>query len=318
MKEKIRIDYPLKIPKYTKAHLEYLIKSGAEESVHIEYKAAGALELTDYKKHEISKDVSAMANADGGIIVYGIYEEDHIPKGYSFINGNTFSKEWLEQVINSKIKRRIPELTIDVIRLGNKINQSVYVVKIPRSAEAPHMASDGRYYKRYNFESKRMEEYEVRDLFRRTGETSLKLMPCEFNVVPIKEPSGNLKELKLQVILDVKNESQHIEQVYKTILRIPKGVYKTISGNEDLKQHFRKFQPDYALLNIPASTPLFPKEVNTLANFVLHIEKAHLAELAEVPMKIKFYYSNGVYQLKYFLDLQLKIKGKLLRESDFE
>ena len=147
MKEKIRIDYPLKIPKYTKAHLEYLIKSGAEESVHIEYKAAGALELTDYKKHEISKDVSAMANADGGIIVYGIYEEDHIPKGYSFINGNTFSKEWLEQVINSKIKRRIPELTIDVIRLGNKINQSVYVVKIPRSAEAPHMASDGRYYK---------------------------------------------------------------------------------------------------------------------------------------------------------------------------
>lgn len=318
MKEKIHIEYPLKVTRYTKAHLEYLIRSGAEESVHIEYKAAGALEGTDYKKHEISKDISAMANADGGIIVYGLSEENHIPKAYSFVDGNVYSKEWLEQVINSKIKRRIPQLTIDVIRLGNKITQSIYVVKIPRSSEAPHMASDGRYYKRYNFESKRMEEYEVRDLFRRTGDTNLKLMPCEFNMEPVLDPSGNLKEVKLQVILDVKNESQQIEQVYKTIIRIPKGVYKTISGNEDLKQHFRKFQPDYALLNIPASTPLFPKEVNTLANFVLHIQKQHLDELARTPLKVKFYYSNGVYQSEYFLDLKLKVKGKVLRHADFK
>ena len=53
MKEKIRIDYPLKIGRYTKAHIDYLIKSGAEESVHIEYKHGAALDASDSKKREI-------------------------------------------------------------------------------------------------------------------------------------------------------------------------------------------------------------------------------------------------------------------------
>ncbi len=313
VKEKIRIDYPLKVSRYTKAHIDYLIKSGAEESVHIEYKAGAALDATDSKKREISKDVSSMANADGGIIIYGVAEENHIPKQYAFVDGNQYSKEWLEQVINSKIKRRIPELAIDVIRVGNKINQSIYVVKIPRSSEAPHMASDGRYYKRYNFESSLMEEFEVRDLFNRNAETKLRLLPCEFNArVHRDEKTQRVLKVDLQVILDVQNISRNIEQVYKTILRIPKSTYISNKENEFLIKHFRKFQPDYALLNIPSSTPLFPKEVNTLANFELSISKEHLKELEEYPLKVKFYYSNGVYQLEHYLDLQLKENGKLI------
>lgn len=318
MAEKIRIDYPLKIQKYTKAHIDYVIRSRAEESVHIEYKAGAALEGTDNKKHEISKDVSSMANADGGIIIYGVFEMDHIPQGFAFVNGNDYPKEWLEQVINSKIKRRIPGLTIDVIRIGNKITQSIYVVKIPRSSEAPHMASDGRYYKRYNFESKRMEEYEVRDLFRRTSETDLKLLPCEFILTPEYNAQEKLKFVDLQVVLDVKNVSQTIEDTYKTILRIPRELYEAVEEYTNLSRYFRKYQPDYALMNIPSTTPLFPKEINTLANFTLRIRKEHLPSLAEYPMKVKFYYSNGVYQSDYYLDIQLKINGKLLKAVDFE
>lgn len=318
MKEKIRIDYPLKVGRYTKAHIDYLIKSGAEESVHIEYKHGAALDASDSKKREISKDVSSMANSDGGIIVYGVAEEDHIPKEYAFVDGSQYSKEWLEQVINSKIKRRIPELAIDVIRVGNKINQSIYVVKIPRSPEAPHMATDGRYYKRYNFESSLMEEFEVRDLFNRNAETKLRLLPCEFNSKVLREAKTNaIKQVNLQIILDVQNVSRNIEQLYKTILRIPRSVYISNKENEFLKKHFRKFQPDYALLNIPSSTPLFPKEVNTLANFELIIKKEHLKELEVFPMKVKFYYSNGVYQLEHYLDLQLKESGKIIPASSF-
>lgn len=317
MQEKIRIDYPLKVKRYTKAHIDYLIRSGAEESVHMEFKAGDALDRTDGKKKEISKDVSSIANSDGGIIIYGLAEQRHKASNYAFVDGTVFSKEWLEQVINSKIKRRIPDLTIDVIRVGNKIQQSVYVVKIPRSYDAPHMASDGRYYKRYNFESVLMEEFEVRDAFSRTSETQLKLLPLEFRPSIVSEKKGLIDTMRLQVILDVQNVSKTIENTYKTIVRVPRGVYDSSKSRQDLEQFFRKYQPDYALLNIPASTPLFPKEVNTLANFYLDIRKEHLKELSQFPLKIRFYYSNGIYQLDDFLDLHLKIKGKLYGFNDF-
>ncbi len=316
MKDPIRVEYPLKVRKYTKAHLEYLIRSQAEESVHIEFKSGSALGRTDNKKKEISKDVSSMANADGGIIIYGLTERDHKASGYGFIDGNKYPKEWLEQVINSKIKRRIPDLTIDVIRIQNKLTQSIYVVRIPRSPEAPHMASDGRYYKRYNFESVQMAEYEVRDLFNRTSETRLKLLPVEFKGEVIENGTAGIGTYRLHVVLDVHNVSRSIESVYKTILRLPAEVFENSKAN-GLDRYFRKYKKGEALLNIPASTPLFPQEVNTLANFYLDVRKEHLDSLSKLPMKIRFYYSNGIYELEYYLDTKLKVQGKQLRVGDF-
>lgn len=319
VKNEISISYPLKVPKYTKAHLDYLIKSQAEESIHIEFKAGEALEQTDSKKKEIAKDVSSMSNADGGIIIYGLSEKNHKADSITHVDGNVYSKEWLEQVINSGIKRRIPGLTIDVIRIGNKVKQSVYVVRIPRSPEAPHMAIDGRFYKRFNFESVRMEEYEVRDLFHRNAETQLKLLPVEFKAKVIsKTATGKVKTIRLDVILDVHNTSTTIEKTYKTILRIPKEVFSNSRKGQNFENFFRKFQPDYALLNYPGNTPLFPKEVNTLANFYLLVKKQHLKELSKFPLKIRFYYSNGIYESEYYLDLKLKINGKVYKAVDFE
>ena len=43
---------------YTKEDIQYLIDFGVEESVHLDYKASGALAKTDSKKKEISKKFS--------------------------------------------------------------------------------------------------------------------------------------------------------------------------------------------------------------------------------------------------------------------
>jgi hypothetical protein len=317
MNSAIRIDYPLKVKKYTKAHLDYLIRSQAEESIHIEFKAGEALGRSDSRKKEISKDVSSMANADGGIIIYGIAEHNHKAGGYAYVDGNEYSKEWLEQVINSKIKRRIPELSIDVVRIQNKISQSVYIVRIPRSAEAPHMASDGRYYKRFNFESVQMAEYEVRDLFNRVSQTQLKLLPVEFRGEVLEENDAGIQVYRLHLVLDVQNVSRTIETVYKTIIRLPYALYNDSKNGQVIERYFRKEQRGKAVLNIPDTTPLFPLEVNTLANFYLDVRKKHLDALSTAPLKIRFYYSNGIYELEYYLDTKLKVRGKQLKAHDF-
>lgn len=84
---------------YTYSDLEYLINNEVEENIHLDYKASGALSKEDPKRTEITKDVSAFANSDGGIIIYGLSEKDHKPGALSFIDGSKLTKEWLENVI---------------------------------------------------------------------------------------------------------------------------------------------------------------------------------------------------------------------------
>jgi hypothetical protein len=145
-----------------------VINHKVRESLRCDYKAPDSLQNTDAKKDEISKDVSAFANSEGGSIVYGILEKDQVPVALEGVDPSRTSREWIEQVINSRIQRRIDGIRINQVPLtGTRRGSVAYVVTIPHSARAPHMASDRRFYKRFNFQSVPMEEYEVRELIER-------------------------------------------------------------------------------------------------------------------------------------------------------
>ena len=165
---------------WTLEKVEQYITDGVEENLHLDYKGAGAISKTDGKKKEISKDVSAFANSDGGIIIYGLREFDdaqrnHLPESIESINGTEFSKEWLEQVINSSISPRIKGIKITPIQVGEiEDNRVIFVTEIPKSNTA-HQAKDKRYYKRYNFESIMMEDFEIKDIINRLSKTEVQI-----------------------------------------------------------------------------------------------------------------------------------------------
>jgi predicted HTH transcriptional regulator len=158
--------------------LQSLIDTGAEEGPQQEFKSAGALKVTDREKTEISKDVSSFANSAGGIIVYGMDEEPappHKATALTPINPQEFSKEWLEQVINSRIQPHIQDLVIRSIDIAATSSRRVaYVIIIPASFTA-HQAYDKRYYKRYNFQSVPMEDYEIRQTLNRRQKPTYKM-----------------------------------------------------------------------------------------------------------------------------------------------
>lgn len=146
---------------------EYLTPQ-VEENQHTEYKAAAALAKTDGKKKEVTKDVSAFANADGGILIYGIKETSAEPKkplGFDPIDPTKFSKEWLGQVINN-ITPRVPGLLIHPVEIQSP-GGLVYVVEIPKGTTA-HQATDFRYHRRWNFEIQAMPNHEVQDVMHRS------------------------------------------------------------------------------------------------------------------------------------------------------
>lgn len=153
------------------------IENKIEENLNLDYKASGSLQRNDKKTNEISKDVSAFANSDGGTIIYGIKEDQinrHLPDSIDPINRKEISKEWLDQIIQSKIRPRIDGIVIHSITVKEGFDQVVYAVEIPKSNTA-HQANDKKYYKRFNFNSEPMYDYEIRDILNRSKHRLLTL-----------------------------------------------------------------------------------------------------------------------------------------------
>jgi len=163
---------------WTESVIQTYINTETQESLFLEYKAADALAKSDGKKNEITKDISAMANSAGGIIIYGIKEYDdkskrHLPEAIDPVDQTIFPKEWLEQII-ANIKPRISGIKIHPVTIGNNINSVVYVVEIPQG-ETAHQANDLKYYRRYNFQSIAMEDHEIRDVMGRAQYPKIEL-----------------------------------------------------------------------------------------------------------------------------------------------
>jgi hypothetical protein len=118
------------------------------------------------------------------------------------------------------IKPRIDGVRIKAVALHSiRPGKILYVVCVPQSLRAPHMASDHRYYRRYNFQSVPMEDYEVRDVGRRiqtpdlrgtivfaTGKTRISLRS---EVLEIRPYIWNEAEaLAKHAIIAVRNEQR--------------------------------------------------------------------------------------------------------------
>jgi len=155
--------------------IKLIVHNNVLENKELEFKACGGLQ--DEHKDEISKDVSSFANSAGGVIIYGIkeMEEDktlrlELDEGFDI--NDRINKEWLENVIYSRISPKIDGIFINPIEINN--GKVIYVVVIPQSTTA-HMAGNYRYYKRRNFKSEPMEDYEVRDVMNRQNRPNLQI-----------------------------------------------------------------------------------------------------------------------------------------------
>ena len=150
--------------KWDETELLRHISDGIEESSELEYKGAGALSPQNPDNKEITKDVSAMANSAGGVIIYGMREfqkpNNHLPEIIEPIDRTAFSKERLEHIINT-IRPPLSEFKIVPINLTSGSNDVSYVVEVPQGRTA-HQCRDNRYYRRYNFEAVPMADYEIR------------------------------------------------------------------------------------------------------------------------------------------------------------
>lgn len=166
---------------YTIDDIQALIDNHAEEGVHLEFKRADALSINNADK--VTKTFSAFANSGGGLVIYGIAEENHVASKYSFIDGNKITTETVS-ILARYVQPSINGLKIYPIRKDGDFTKSIYVVQVPKSENAPHMAKDHRFYKRNNVESIPMEYFDVKDVLNRVHHPILGIACCFLSKIP--------------------------------------------------------------------------------------------------------------------------------------
>src|ERR1700761_4466874 len=156
-------------------YLNQLIANGIEENSELEYKSAAALQRDDKKITEATKDVSAFANSNGGVLIYGISEDRtnrHLPGNIDPVDRKAITKEWLEQILNARIRPRIHGIKIHVVTIAD--DKVVYILVIPKGERA-HQANDKLYYRRHNFSVESMFDSEIRDVMARQKAPQIKI-----------------------------------------------------------------------------------------------------------------------------------------------
>lgn len=298
--------------KYTEDDVKSLIENSYEESIHLEFKESGSLHNSDGKKKELAKDISSFANSDGGIIVFGIKEVNHVASSLSFIDGTVYTKEWLENVIDSGIYRKIPDVRIYPVRIDNDLKKTLYVVKIPASWDAPHMSRDKRYYKRYNFKSVHMEEYEIRALFHRNEETKLDLNGLQVGLKPSEDVIHSPEtELEFEIEVYVENKGRVLENNYKIEMIFDNAFGCSLqSERKDGNNYW--FTNERMHFTFSDLAPIFPTENSLVGKVTLKTKQYNVQELVKnVKLDVVLYTSCEVYEVDYSLGETI---GKIFKE----
>lgn len=159
---------------------QLLIDNHVPEGPHIEYKeAAYSGKASDIR--EMLRDVTALANAEGGYLVMGI-REDHASRATALspIDDPKTRVQAINQACLDGIQERIAGLEVVSYEIG--FNQGIIVIRVPPSEQRPHMMARDHstdFLCRYGADKREMTLAEIRELilgnlrFRRLVELEL-------------------------------------------------------------------------------------------------------------------------------------------------
>src|SRR5580704_4995005 len=148
----------------TEADLSRLV--GQAESARMEFKDSRLL-LKENVAEELSREISAFANSEGGTLVVGITERregkmrvaDGIDEGS---DPKVKTRDWLQQLVHGNVSPYLPGLSVRTIPLsGTEAGRVAYAITVPKGSTA-YQAKDRKYYGRSESEIQALPDHEVR------------------------------------------------------------------------------------------------------------------------------------------------------------
>jgi hypothetical protein len=188
----------------TEADLDSLCHSSREEDLYIEFKQKNdrrQASLDDPDRKNFSKTVAGFANADGGVLLFGIKTTrtaDGVDRATQLqpISDHTQFRARLLDSIFTTTQPVVDGVQIDTI---DSVSGGGYVkCLVPQSIRAPHraVAAEHQYWRRTAVGHRRMDHYELEDLFGRRLRPLLSLF-VELRPRPDDDPHEEIHFLVL-------------------------------------------------------------------------------------------------------------------------
>jgi predicted HTH transcriptional regulator len=117
--------------------IQDLITIQATETKTLEFKRQFPDFKTDKAKIEFLHDITAFANTDGGIIIYGIEEKNgHASSIYNIDASTDVLFRQINDIVKSHIKPAVAPVELRELKIDDK---KIYLVRVSQSYNKPHM-----------------------------------------------------------------------------------------------------------------------------------------------------------------------------------
>lgn len=264
---------------WTEANLRQLIADRIAESSELEFKRSDALPSDPAQRQgaakEISKDVSAIANTNGGVLIYGIKanaktnEAEELDAG---VDLKVVQPDWLQQIISSHISPQVNVQIRSIPLVSAGAGRHALLLEIQRSLRGAQ-ASDKRYYRRRNCLNDMLDDWEVRELLNRSSH------PLVSARVGFKRWQKDQAEHRYYLTFEVVNDGFKAAQHVMVQLEMPVDIHLSdnitsinrppqpngflVENATDPKTNFRRWQ-------FRAQHPVFPQQAISLLNDTVH------------------------------------------------
>ena len=163
------------------AMIDAFINERRQETLHLEFKVLeNDDKLPRNDRRTFAQALSGFANSEGGIVVWGVIAKDD-EDGVDAAR----AKKPITNVhrLHSRFQSLTPEATSPIIDgvlhkpLSHRDGSGFLITYVPASESAPHMAKfgDDRYYKRSGDSFRKMEHFDLEDMFGRRPRPNLEL-----------------------------------------------------------------------------------------------------------------------------------------------
>jgi hypothetical protein len=161
---------------FTQNDLQTLLDDHAQEGLYLEFKRGAALDKTSEKRNELIKDCTGFANAAGGMIIYGIAEQDingvSAAATLSPVTNTDIDRNWITEILRSNTNPPLSRFEITEIALPRDEGR-VVIIEVDASSTAHQSLSDFRYYQRVGAVTSPMVDFQIRDVMNRRSRPAI-------------------------------------------------------------------------------------------------------------------------------------------------